>query len=213
MQTYDMMKQIRPRTGARGVIPIDIPGIGNFECSDGQVFAYLGTPGGASWTVMLDWMNREGKAEDLNDEPYVSMIQQLNLRFLTSLVQEPEKLPERIKTLGHIYQVFSRFCKSMSKWTIYEEGQKQRLMFGIVSTPEDLVKNPQLEARHWLQDVQHDHLSGATVRYAGPPYRLSETPWAIRRRPPLPGEHNVEVFAELGVTPEDLAALRTKQVV
>ncbi len=214
MQTYDMMKAIRTRTGARGLIPIDIPGIGVYDCADGQVFAYLGTPGGALWTVMLDWMNREGKAEDLNDEPYVSLIQQLHLRFLTSLTLEPEKLPERITVLRHIYQVFSRFCKSMSKWTLYEEGQKQRLMFGIVSTPEDLAKNPQLVARHWLQDVRHDHLDGATVRYAGPPYRLSETPWAIRRRPPLAGEHNVEVYVdELGVAPRDLDALRQKQVV
>jgi benzylsuccinate CoA-transferase BbsE subunit len=214
MQTYDMLKQIRTRTGARGLIPIDIPGIGVYECADGQVFAYLGSPGGALWTTMLDWMNREGKAEDLNDEPYVSLIGELHLRFLTSLMREPEKLPERIKNLTHIFQVFTRFCKTMDKWTLYVEGQKQRLMFGIVSTPEDLVKNPQLEARRWFQDVTHDHLGGATVRYAGPPYRLTETPWAILRRPPLPGEHNIDVFVdELCVSVGALDALHASGVV
>jgi crotonobetainyl-CoA:carnitine CoA-transferase CaiB-like acyl-CoA transferase len=214
MQTYDMTKQIRTRTGARGLIPIDIPGIGIYKCLDGEIFAYLGTPGGAPWTVMLDWMNREGKAEDLNEEPYHTVVRELNLRFLTGLVQQPEKLPERIKMLGHLYGVFSRFCASMSKWTLYEEGQKQRLMFGIVSTPEDLVKNPQLVARNWLQDVQHDHLGGESVRYAGPPYRLSLTPWAIRRRPPLPGEHNVDVYIdELGLSTQDLDALRAANVI
>ncbi len=214
MQTYDMMKQIRTRTGARGMIPIDIPGIGVYECSDGQVFAYIGSPGGAPWQVMLDWMNREGMAEDLNEEPYATLISQLNIRFLSSLAREPDKLPERIKMLSHVYQVFSRFCATMKKWTLYEEGQRQRLMIGIVSTPEDLVKNPQLEARRWLQDVTHDHLGGATVRYAGPPYRLSETPWAIRRRPPLPGEHNIDVFVdELGVKAADLETLRAAGVV
>ena len=186
MQTYDMTGNVRARTGARGALPIDVPGFGVYRCTDGEVFAYLGTPGGAPWTVMLDWMNREGMAEDLNEEPYIDTIRQLNLRFLTGLVTEPDKLPERLKILSHLYEVFSKFCANMSKWTLYEEGQKQRLMFGIVSTPEDLVKNPQLEARHWLQDVHHDHLD-ATLRYAGPPYRLSETPWAIRGRPPLPG--------------------------
>ncbi len=213
MQTYDMLKAIRTRTGARGLIPIDIPGIGVYECADGQVFAYLGSPGGAPWTVMLDWMNREGKAEDLNEEPYISLIRELHLRFLTSLTQEPAKLPERIKNLGHIYGVFSRFCATMPKWTLYEEGQKQRLMFGIVSTPEDLAKNPQLKARHWLQQVDHDHL-GATVDYAGPPYRLHETPWAIRSRAPLPGEHNADVFTgELGLSAQELASLREQQVI
>jgi crotonobetainyl-CoA:carnitine CoA-transferase CaiB-like acyl-CoA transferase len=212
MMTYDMNQRIITRTGPRGMVPIDIPGIGIYEAKDGQVFSYLGTPGGAPWTVMLDWMNREGLAEDLNDEPYLSMIQGLNLRFLTGLLLEPEKLTERIKILGHMYGVFARFCAHMNKWTLYEGAQKQRLMLGIVSTPEDLAKNPQLAARHWYQDVEHDHL-GASVRYAGPPYRLSETPWTLRRRPPLPGEHNVEVFGELGLGAADLQRLHAQCIV
>jgi crotonobetainyl-CoA:carnitine CoA-transferase CaiB-like acyl-CoA transferase len=212
IQTWDMTKAIRTRTGARGAIPIDIPGIGVYECTDGQVFAYLGTPGGAPWTVMLDWMNSDGMAEDLNEEPYLELIQNLNLAFLTGLVREPEKLPARIQALTHLYGVFSRFCASKSKWHLYQEGQNQRLMFGIVSTPEDLVKNPQLAHRKWLQPVEHDHLQ-ATVTYAGPPYRLSETPWAIRRRPPLAGEHTVEVLTEAGYTGEQIDGLRASGVI
>ncbi len=213
MQGWDMNQTIRTRTGARGLIPIDIPGIGVYDCTDGQVFAYLGTPGGAPWTAMLDWMTREGLAEDLNDEPYAGLIASLNLSFLTSLTREPEKLGERLTMLGHIYGVFTRFCATMSKWTLYEEGQKQRLMFGIVSTPEDLAKNPQLEARGWYRDVAHEHLGG-NVRYAGPPYALSATPAAIRRRPPLPGEHNTDVYIdELGYTSDDLDRMREAGVV
>ncbi|MEX0749427.1 MAG: CoA transferase, partial [Dehalococcoidia bacterium] len=212
MQTYDMMKAIRTRTGARGALPIDIPGIGVYECTDGQVFAYLGTPGGAPWTAMLDWMTREGMAEDLNDEPYREFIGNLNLSFLTGLVREPEKLPERLKIMAHLYEVFAKFCASKSKWDLYQEGQQQRLMFGIVSTPEDLVKNPQLQHRQWLQKVEHEEI-GATVAYAGPPYRLSETPWAIRRRPPLPGEHTIDVLFEAGYSTEQIDELRAKGAV
>jgi crotonobetainyl-CoA:carnitine CoA-transferase CaiB-like acyl-CoA transferase len=208
MVTYDMNHRVATRIGARGAIPIEIPGIGIFEASDGQIYAYLGTPGGAPWTTMLDWMNREGKAEDLNDEPYLSTIQNLNLKFLTSLMTEPEKLGERLAILKHIYGVFARFCANMPKWTLYEEAQKQRIMLGIVSTPEDLAKNPQLAYRQWFQDVEHEHLA-TTVRYAGPPYRLSQTPWAMRRRPPLPGEHNIEVYVdELGISLREIEKLR-----
>src|SRR5437870_13882606 len=99
MQTYDMTKQIRTRTGARGVIPIDIAGIGVYDCTDGQVFAYLGTPGGAAWTVMLDWMNELGLAEDLNDEPYATLIRKLNLAFLTSLAR-PEEMKKHLEDFG-----------------------------------------------------------------------------------------------------------------
>jgi crotonobetainyl-CoA:carnitine CoA-transferase CaiB-like acyl-CoA transferase len=198
MMTWDMTKKIASRTGARGLIPIDLPGIGVFKASDGEIFAYLGTPGGAPWTAMLAWMQEEGKAEDLGEGENLEMVQSLNLGFLTGLVREPEKLPARLKVLSHMHGVFSRFCASMTKWDLYQGAQSRRLMIGIVSTPEDLAKNPQLEARHWYQDIDHDDL-GAKVRYAGPPFRMSATPWSIRRRPPLPGEHTAEILAELGV--------------
>ena len=199
MMTWDMNQRVARRTGARGAIPIDVPGIGVYKAKDGEVFCYLGTPGGSPWTTMLDWMTERGFAEDLHEEPNISLIRGLNLAFLTGLVREPEKLPERLGLLKHLWEVFARFCASMSKWELYEGAQQRRLMIGIISTPEDLAKNPQLEARSWYQDVTHDHL-GADVRYPGPPYRLSDTPWSMRRRPPLPGEHTDEILAELGAS-------------
>jgi crotonobetainyl-CoA:carnitine CoA-transferase CaiB-like acyl-CoA transferase len=199
MMTWDMNKRIASRTGARGLIPIDLPGIGVFKAKDGEIFAYLGTPGGAPWTAMLAWMQEEGKAEDLGEGENLEMVQSLNLAFLTGLVREPDKLPARLKVLGHMHGVFTRFCASMTKWDLYQGAQSRRLMIGIVSTPEDLASNPQLEARHWYQDVEHEDL-GETVRYTGPPFRMSATPWAIRRRPPLPGEHTAEILTEIGLT-------------
>jgi benzylsuccinate CoA-transferase BbsE subunit len=81
---------------------------------------------------------------------------------------------------------------------MYEQAQRRRLLFGIVSTPEDIAKNPQLQHREWLTRVEHPEL-GATLEYPGAPYRLSETPWAIRRRPPTPGQHTRELKLETQV--------------
>jgi crotonobetainyl-CoA:carnitine CoA-transferase CaiB-like acyl-CoA transferase len=212
MLTFDMTGRIATRTGARGLIPIDLPGIGIFPAKDGNVFCYLGTPGGAPWTTMVDWMQREGKAEDLLEGENLEMVQGLNLAFLSALVREPDKLPARIKVLGHMRDVFARFVASYSKWYIYEEAQKQRLMIGIVSTPEDLAKNPQLEARKWYRDLPHEHLGG-DVRLAGPPYHLSATPPSINRRAPLPGEHNEEIFNELGLQASEIDKLQLANVI
>ena len=213
MQTWDMLEALRCRTGSRGLIPIDIPGIGVYECSDGHVFGYLGTPGGAPWAEMLRWMEEEGKAEDLTEPPFREFIDNLNLRFLTGLAQEPQALTQKIQTLGHLAEVLRRFVKTKSKWEMYEGGQARRLLWGIVSTPEDIAKNPQLRHRNWLEPVQHADLA-TTLTYPGPPYRFSETPWAIRRRPPLVGEHNAEVFGgELGVTADEWKALSEARVV
>jgi crotonobetainyl-CoA:carnitine CoA-transferase CaiB-like acyl-CoA transferase len=179
------------RNGAKGIIPVDIPGIGPYECSDGHVYGYLGAPGGASWGDMLQWMTEEGMAEDLNEEPYYGLCQELNIA--SDVIATPVA---KLKLLPH-QQVLKRFVKSKTKWEMYEGAQSRRLLFGIVSTPEDIAKNPQLLYKKWLTDVDHPEL-GETLQYPGRPYDLAETPWAIRRRPPLRGEHTGEVLDELG---------------
>lgn len=213
MQTWDMLEALRCRTGSRGIIPFDVPGIGVYECSDGHVFGYLGTPGGAAWSEMLSWMDEEGMAEDLTGEPYKEFIDNLNLRFLTTLTVEPAALSEKIQKMGHIASVLRKFTATKTKWGMYEQGQGRRLLWGIVSTPKDLAENPQLKARNWLTPVEHAELK-ATLDYPGTPYRLSETPWAIHSRPPLVGEHNQQVFGEeLGLSESEWHELEAQGAV
>jgi len=208
MQNWDMIQVLRGRTGSKGVIPVDVPGIGVYECSDGHVFGYLGTPGGAPWSTMLEWMEEEGEAEDLTDDANREFIAGLNLRFLTGMFADPATLGPKIQTMAHIAGILRKFTARRSKWDMYQEGQRRRLLWGIVSTPDDLAKNPQLQSRHWLTDVQHPE-TGDTLSYPGRPYYLSETPWHIYRRPPLVGEHNSEVYGELGVTEDEWKRLQS----
>ena len=105
--------------------------------------------------------------------------------------------------MNHIIEVLRKFVGARSKWQLYEGGQRRRLLWGIVSTPEDIAKSPHLEARKWLTSVSHPEIDDTLV-YPGTPYRMSESPWAISRRPPLVGEHNNEILGgELGVTPDE----------
>ncbi len=196
MQTWDMIEALRTRNAHKGVIPVDVPGIGPYECSDGWVFGYVGSPAGATWADLLAWMIEEDKAEDLADEPYKTFCDGLNLRFLSTLTQDPATIAQKFQTMAHINEVLRRFVKTKSKWEMYEQSQRRRLLFGIVSTPEDIAKNPQLQHRQWLTSVEHADL-GATLEYPGAPYRLSETPWAIRRHAPAVGEDQDEVLSEV----------------
>jgi len=195
MQSWDMIEALRVRNAHRGIIPVDVPGIGPYECTDGWVFGYVGSPGGATWGELLAWMVEEGKAEGLAEEPYKSFCENLNLRFLSTITQDPATIGQKFQMMGHINEVLRQFVKAKGKWEMYEQAQGRRLLFGIVSTPEDLAKNPQLRYRHWLTPVEHPDL-GATLEYPGAPYRFSETPWAIRRRPPEPGQHTRELTME-----------------
>ena len=206
MQTWDMRQEMRTRQGV-GRLGVRVPGIGPYECADGWVYGFLGTPGGAPWSEMLAWMIEEGKAEDLEQEPQKSMAENIDMPFLTSIMLEPETAVEKLAKLQHVHEVLERFIASKSKWDVYQEGQNRRLLIGIVSTPEDLVRNPQLNFRRYYREVHHPELAD-TLRYPGPPYVLSETPAALHHRPPLIGEHNKEVYCgELGLSRQELEAL------
>jgi benzylsuccinate CoA-transferase BbsE subunit len=206
MQTWDMNQAVRCREGASR-LGLIVPGIGPYQCRDGWVFSYIGTPGGAGWSELLDWMIEEGAAEDLVEEPHRSLAVNINMRFITGLLLDLGSAVEKLQNLQHVDEVLRRFFAARDKGYVYEEGQRRRLLIGIVSTPKDLAENRQLAFRQYFQGVQHPELND-TLRYPGPPVRLSETPWRMRRRPPLVGEHNEEVYcSELGLRPEEVALL------
>ena len=75
-----------------------------------------------------------------------------------------------------------------------------------INTVDDVFRDPQVLARDMLAVVDHPKLG--PVRMAGIPYKLGDTPAAIRRHPPLLGEHTDEVLGELGLASEELAELR-----
>lgn len=195
MQTWDLQRKNRVRTGERGMLPIQLPGAGNYRCLDGDVFCYILAPGGADFPVLLEWMREEGKEEDLFDEPYVSVCNQLNMSFLTQTLGNPQMAQSMFPQLMHINEVLARFYASMTASEAYIGGQSRRILNGIVSTPRDLAENEQLRARQWFAQLEVDFLD-ATVEFPGAPYRLSETPVVISR-PPRLGEHTGDVLGAL----------------
>jgi crotonobetainyl-CoA:carnitine CoA-transferase CaiB-like acyl-CoA transferase len=70
-----------------------------------------------------------------------------------------------------------------------------------------------LEARQYWRVLEHPEL-GRGVPYPGPFARFSETPIIYRRRPPLVGEHNQEVYSrELGLSAEQIRDLAQREIV
>ena len=69
----------------------------------------------------------------------------------------------------------------------------------------DIVADPQYEAREQILTVEAP--SGDMLLQPGVVPRLTETPGGVTRRAPHPGEHNAEVFGELGLSSNEIAAL------
>jgi crotonobetainyl-CoA:carnitine CoA-transferase CaiB-like acyl-CoA transferase len=95
---------------------------------------------------------------------------------------------------------------------VFERGQAGHVPIGPAYTAEDVVNSEHLAARRYFIDLDHPVIGRA--RYPGAPYRLSESPWKIRNRPPLLGEHNEEIFcSRLGYTRKDLVMLTQAGVI
>ncbi len=69
------------------------------------------------------------------------------------------------------------------------------------------------EARALAMTVEVEHPALGVLRQVGIPLVFGSTPGAIRSAPPLLGEHTDEVLAAVGVTADELAALRRDGVV
>ena len=74
----------------------------------------------------------------------------------------------------------------------------------ILSYPE-AFGSEHAKARHMRMEI--DHPVEGKVPNIGFPVKLSGTPQQVRRHPPLLGEHNQEVLAELGIGPAEIAEL------
>ena len=84
---------------------------------------------------------------------------------------------------------------------------------GPVKTVPEVVKDPQLEARQLLLEVDMPGMA-AKLPISGIPIKMSKTPGAIARRPPLVGEHNAEVYSELlGLSAQALEQLAREGVI
>jgi benzylsuccinate CoA-transferase BbsE subunit len=101
------------------------------------------------------------------------------------------------------------FLLSLTRREFFE-GVVQRNMLGYpVATTVDISADEQLKARGFWQEVQvpwgHD---GETLRFPGSFAIFDGQRLPIRRGAPRVGEHNAEVYAELGLSAEALVTLR-----
>jgi crotonobetainyl-CoA:carnitine CoA-transferase CaiB-like acyl-CoA transferase len=208
---WDMQGFLRRRQGEVGSLPIKLPGVGTYACADGHVYLGVSNRAGSPWSAFLGWLTEEGFAENLNEEPYCSLVERLSTTFLREIYTSPGLQEEVLPHFAHLDSVVRRFCAAHTMRWLYEEGQKRRFMVGPAFTARDLVESEQLAARGWYQRVER---GGGSLTYPGPPYRLAETPAGIRKPPPRLGEHNVEVYCgELGLSIDELQALKAAGVV
>jgi benzylsuccinate CoA-transferase BbsE subunit len=198
-QEYDMVGKICTRSGIR--LPMATGVIRNqiFPCKDGfvafQVYGGGLHNGVVSSQSLVQWMLEENMAPDWmvnydweND-------------FDTSRVSQEE--------VDRVEREFHKFLMTKTKAELFEQSLKRKIILVPVNTIEDLCQLEHLKVRNFWVDVEHDELN-AKLPYCGFLHNnFSQSPGKIRRRAPLIGEHNLEIFeGELGFSREELSVLK-----
>lgn len=88
---------------------------------------------------------------------------------------------------------------------------KHDVCVGKVYDVEEMVEDPQIRHRQMVVETEHPEIG--KVKEFGIAIKLSETPGSVRHAAPYPGEHTDEVLRGLGMTPQEIKALRDKKVV
>ncbi len=209
MQGWDFQKSNRRRAGAG--VRIGVSGLS--ECKDGHVFSLIGLSGaGAPVAEFVRWMAEDGMGGDLASNGVLAQLEEM-ARVPRGTPGLAERMTAMRDNIGRVSAVARGFFESKAKQELYVEGQAHGFLIGPVNTPKDLVESEQLQDRGWFVDLPHPEL-GTTIKMPGLPYRLMDSPASLRRRAPLLGEHNFEIYGnELGLTSAEMASMRSAGVI
>ena len=173
------------RTGhrAEGLYPHGI-----YPCKDGHIFIY-GTILNF-WPRIAAWMGMP----ELGEDP----------RFTN--------LQTRREHHGEFDAIFMPWLLEQTKEEIFHSAQAHRIPVTPVNTIDNVLKDPQFNARDLFVEVEHP-VAGRLTQ-PGLPFNLPEAPSQPQQPAPLLGQHNREVYCErLGYTKEDLVRLREGGVI
>jgi len=159
-----------------------------WDCKDGYIaFLIFGGHWGATHDNprMVKWMSEVGMVDD-----YLGNMDWARLNWRRTPLAEVEKI--------HAY--FDRFFKIKTKAELLEEALKRGIALQPINTPVDILTHPQLKARNYWQELQHEEL-GTRISYPNRFCLPSESPCKLWRHAPHIGEHNREILDELADMP------------
>ena len=176
-----------------------------FPTLDGYIAGTV-SGGNVAWRsteALIRWMDAEGKASDfLKSQDWRTLDYYKIMTVGGPLARDFERCQAE----------FAAFFASKTKAEIYAHAVSDKMLLAPVNNMKDLLENEHLAFREFWQEVDQPGMD-ASFAVPGPYIKMSETPIEYSRAAPLIGEHNAEVFGEIGVTDGDLERLREAGVV
>jgi alpha-methylacyl-CoA racemase len=190
---------------------------------EGQVVDAAMVDGSAVLTTMLHGLIAQGRWRDEagvnfadTGSPFYDVYECLDGRYvgvgaieapfyrelLERLGLDADDLPDR-RDEANWPALKERFAAIFRTRTRDEWAEVFATSDGCVAPVLSLTEAP----RHAHNIARRTFVTHAGIVQPAPAPRFSRTPAALNRRPPVPGEHSVEILSALGYTPEEIADL------
>jgi crotonobetainyl-CoA:carnitine CoA-transferase CaiB-like acyl-CoA transferase len=108
--------------------------------------------------------------------------------------------------IERLEEAFAAFFASKTRRELYEQALERRIMLAPCNDAREILEQPQLRSRDLFTTLEYPEL-GASIEHPDFFGKSSGTRIGIRRRAPNVGEHNEEIYGEIGLTAQDLAGL------
>jgi crotonobetainyl-CoA:carnitine CoA-transferase CaiB-like acyl-CoA transferase len=172
-----------------------------YQCQDGYVLGGLGGGGQAgrvaSTKALVEWANQDGHMLEFKD-------------FDWSAVDAQTVTQEDIDHRAHLMQ---EFMITKTKAECLQRAVEHAIMLIPVSDTKDVLESPQMAYRGFFEQVEHPEL-GEDITYPGFPVMMNGSRPGVRRRAPLIGEHNEDIYEkELGISRKQLIPLKNRGVI
>lgn len=167
-----------------------------WPCKDGIVAMRLSS-GKQARTLkpLVDWIIAEGEGDLLKQYNWE------NLPLETYSMEEVDRIQEAIGS----------FLLKHTKDELFSEALKRRYDLVAVHNAADIMADDQLEFRKFWSEIEHEDID-KTFKYPGTAFVSTEGRWAATKRAPHLGEHNHDVYGDLGIE-DSLKALKEGGVI
>jgi len=162
---------------------------GQFRATDGWVVVAVGSP-----NMFPRAMEAIGREDLLDDAEFMERVRRFEFR-------------DEVNALWAAWIAEHR-CQEVE-----ELCREYGLGFGSVKSVADLARDPQLEHRGMLAEIEHPDGKGP-IPTRGIPVRLERTPGSLRRAAPTRGQDTASLLEEfLAMDPEEIERLRREGVI